>query len=596
MVQLERSAEETVVRTASYRLVIAAGERRHARLEVPPGRPLADLVLTSSAHPPRAVDELLELGEIAVRPAADGTVVVAQESRSTVWQQKRAELCCRPEGLVYRATFVGSSALDDVQLFESGERDQAYLNRPTLSGFWRPARARERWVASCAHFPRVFSPAPNVAARSHFWSGERATNHPSNESGFWGGDWFFTPAPFAYGLGGDGRWLTVGLAPRRDDLGFVHFDYRGGERWGLALTYQGMARADGTWSPPPLVMLPSADEYAGLAAYRAWLDDGGLLPAAPADPEPRWREPIWCGWGEQVAREGRRRAKALSTRRNYERWLGILEQHGISPGTVVIDDRWQAHLGAAEPSGRWPDLRGFIAAQHRAGRRVLLWHNVWEVEAPEAGEPLITGERAKVAGAFGYPMRDPTAPGFAERMRRLMAGLLGPPPEGLGADGLKLDITHSTPSASGYLLGGGGPSARPSPWGNALLHTLLLGTYRAAKEARPDALVESHAANPYFRDTCDVLRLNDVFTDLASVVPQMRHRARVARAAGFDLIDTDGWAMPSRAALLEYVETQPELGIPALYYATRVDRTREPLHDADYRRIAAVWVRYRQGL
>jgi hypothetical protein len=85
-------------------------------------------------------------------------------------------------------------------------------------------------------------------------------------------------------------------------------------------------------------------------------------------------------------------------------------------------------------------------------------------------------------------------------------------------------------------------------------------------------------------------------TDLTSVLEMMRHRARVARAAGWDLIDTDGWPIPSRAALREYVEAQPELGIPALYYASRLDQSGEVLVDEDYWLITGVWDRYRRGV
>lgn len=84
MLQLERSPEATVIRTASYRLVIDAGERRYVRLEVPPGRPLADLVLLSSAHPRLTIDELVEIGEIIVREGPDGLVDVVQEARGTL--------------------------------------------------------------------------------------------------------------------------------------------------------------------------------------------------------------------------------------------------------------------------------------------------------------------------------------------------------------------------------------------------------------------------------------------------------------------------------------------------------------------------------
>jgi hypothetical protein len=563
-VEVQRSPEGVWVDAPGYRLVVAPEDGRRVRLEVPPGRPLADLVLISSAHPPRAVDELSELGRIEVREAEGGAIVVSQDARSTVWESKRAELECRPDGLVYRATFRGSAPIDELHLFESGDRDTSYLNRPTLSGFWRPPRARGGWAASRGYFPRVFSPAPNGAGRTHFWSGERATNHPANEAPFWGGDWFFTPAPFAYALGGDGRWLVAGLAARQEELSFVHFDYRGGETWGLALTYQGRTRADGVWESPRVLLLPAADEYAGLAAYRDWLEADDLLPASSSTAEAWWREPIWCGWGEQVAREGCERAAALSTRRNYERWLAILDRHAISPGTVVIDDRWQARLGHPEPSRRWNGLGGFIAGQHAAGRRVLLWHNVWEVEAPDPDDALVTRDGRPAIGAFGYPMVDPTAPGFVERLRRVMTRLLAPPPTGFGADGLKLDITHSTPEGSGYRLAADEATGSPASWGNALLYHVLRETYRAAKEVRPDALVESHAVNPLFRDTCDVIRLNDVFSDRASVVEEMRHRGQVARAAGFSLIDTDCWTMPTRAALIEYVEAQPALGIPSL--------------------------------
>jgi hypothetical protein len=235
---------------------------------------------------------------------------------------------------------------------------------------------------------------------------------------------------------------------------------------------------------------------------------------------------------------------------------------------------------------------------------VLLWHNVWEIEAPGPDVGLIHHGDGPALGAFGNPMLDPTAPLFRERLCDLMVRLLAPPPRGYGADGLKLDIIHSTPSGPGYRLGWheGQRSDQPDdtagryPWGNGLLHCLLVETYRAAKEVRQDALVESHAVNPLFRDTLDVLRLNDVFTDRVSVVDEMRHRARVARAVGFATIDTDCWRMPSRAALLEYVEAQPELGIPDLYYATRVDGSGERLRERDYRQIAAVWARYRRGL
>jgi hypothetical protein len=249
-----------------------------------------------------------------------------------------------------------------------------------------------------------------------------------------------------------------------------------------------------------------------------------------------------------------------------------------------------ARLGEAEPHPeRWPDLAGFIASRQQQGQRVLLWHNVWEWESAggdrwDDGPDLVQRNGELALGAFGSVVIDPSGPRTERHLRHVMHRLLARPPHGLGADGLKLDITHSTPSGSGHVLQG-------NLWGNALLHHLLARIYELAKEVEPTAMIECHAANPLFLDTADVLRLNDLHTDLASVAEMMRFRSRVARTAGFEQLDCDGWPMPSRAALREYTRTQPELGIPALYYATRVDRGGELLQPEDYREIARAWRR-----
>jgi hypothetical protein len=588
-VHIERADGETAIRGDRYRLVVGQGGSRFARLEMPIGRPLADLVLMSSVHPRWRIDELLSLSEVAVAAAPDGSAIVTQSATSSAWESKTATLHCHPDRLTHQIRVRGAANVAEVQLFESGDRDGAYLNRHTLSGWWRPTHARRGWLRSRWFFDSVWSPAPNGAARIRFWPGERATNHPANDADFWGGDWFFTPAPFAYGLGGGDAWLMAALSPRADQLGFDRFDYRGGEGWGLSLVYGDGPTVDGEWAAPALDLIPANDPYDGVREQIALLERRGLVPPPGGSGEEWWRQPIWCGWGEQVAREtADARAAQLSTQANYEQWLALLESKGIEPGTIVVDDRWQAHLGWADPSARWPDLGGFITSQHERGRRVLLWHNAWECEAELPAEGAIRRLGEAVTGAFGHPLWDPTSQWFARHIEEYCERLLAPPPRGLGADGLKLDIIHGTPLGPGLQLAG-------DERGHALLHRLLRLTHEAARAANPRAMVESHAINPHFRDTCGVARLNDVFTDLASVVEQMAHRARVARASGFEIIDTDCWTMPTRAALIEYIEAQPLLGIPSLYYARRVDRSGEELRDQDFARIASVWAGYRGG-
>jgi len=114
---------------------------------------------------------------------------------------------------------------------------------------------------------------------------------------------------------------------------------------------------------------------------------------------------------------------------------------------------------------------------------------------------------------------------------------------------------------------------------------------------RPDALLINHAVEPTFAPLADMVRLNDTLR-LADprpwppVVPQMLHRARIVRAACPDaLIDTDDWAMPDRATFREYLERQPELGVPALYYVDRIDLSGEPLLEEDFEAIRRAWRR-----
>lgn len=571
-----------------YALRIDPEGLARARLEWPPGRPLAELLLLSSAHAPGRVDELVEVMPVDVRAVTSEIVEIAQVARSTLWPRKRVVLRSYGDRLEYWLELEGRGAIDELAFFEAGEVASGYSNRVSPSGFWRPPRARAGWQGSRAYVGTVFNPAPNGAFRQYAWVGERSTIHPGNESS-WGGDWFFTPAPFVYGLGDDERWLMLGLGCTAEAATFFHYDFHGGPIWGLGLSYQGYTQVDGIWRSPRVVLLPVKDPYDGLVAYVRWLEREGLCSPAPAGGPAWWQQPIWCGWGEQVAHEGARPARELCTEANCAAWLQRLEERGIVPGTIVIDDRWMARLGFPEPHPqRWPRLAEFIAARQARGQRVLLWHNAWEIEADPGTDGLIWHGDAPARGAFGQLLLDPTSPAAERHLRALLTRLLAPPPHGLGADGLKIDITHSTPCGPGYRLAG-------SAWGNALLHRLLALTRRLAKEVRPEALIECHAANPLFRETADMLRLNDLHTDLLSVVDLMEHRARVARAAGWELIDTDGWPMPSRAALQEYVRRQPCLGVPALYYASRLDQSGETLLDDDYRLIAAAWADYRRA-
>ena len=173
----------------------------------------------------------------------------------------------------------------------------------------------------------------------------------------------------------------------------------------------------------------------------------------------------------------------------------------------------------------------------------------------------------------------------------MLERMLGP--SGLDADGLKIDFTARTPSGRGL-------ASHSGAWGIALLHELLRIVYDSAKDAKPDALIVTHTPHPSFVDVTDMIRLNDMLRledgDIpASVVPQMRHRAAVARAACPELlVDTDDWCVPSLAAWREYLAEKPRLGVPALYYADKLDGAGEPLAAEDYAALRETWSAWRE--
>jgi hypothetical protein len=258
---------------------------------------------------------------------------------------------------------------------------------------------------------------------------------------------------------------------------------------------------------------------------------------------------------------------------------------------VVVDDRWQRAYGTAEPDeSRWPDLRSWIAAQHAAGRRVLLWWKAWDPSGLPPAECVTDPAGTPIAA-------DPGSPAYRARLRTIVTRLLGP--DGLDADGFKIDFTQRAPSGRA-LLRPGAPAG--APWGIAALHRLLETIYRAAKAAKPGALIVTHTPHPGFGDVSDMIRLNDVLErdPSGAVVPavdQLAFRRAVAAAVlPRHLIDTDQWPIMNRSEWHAYAEAQPRLGVPALYYADRLDRSGEELTAGDLALVARTWAEYRRTL
>ncbi len=557
----ERENGVLAITADTYRLNFAS-DRPFVYLDDGDGARLAELFVLSSVHPLHDRDETTRIGTWQVTPATD-EVVFSLDVESSVWQRKRYVFRCLPYRFTYEIEVEGNGRLAEANYlggYFSGQRRWG-------SGFF--------W--SGHHFRRGLTPEPNAEEQNYFSPAAGATIDlmgvplPSKAN------WFFTPPPFHYTFQGAHGWLGIGVEGAPGSHRYTEFAYRGQlDGFHLALSFEGHTQVKGHYRLPALGFDLSANQNAPLAAHVAQFHPSPGAPQADW-----WRQPILCGWGAQcyLAKVGGGSAGSYATQETYQEIIRTLEANGVCPGTVVLDDKWQATYGenCADPR-KWRDLPGFIAQQHAVGRKVLLWLQAWGVEGLPVEETITNGAGLSLAC-------DPTNPTFEKRLRASVQRMLCD----YDADGFKVDFTARIPS---------GPSLKTfgDAWGLELMRLYLGILYDEAKNAKRDALVMTHTPHPYLSSVTDMIRLNDMNTG-KDIRAAMRLRARIASmACPHALIDTDNWPITDKTTWRDYMRLQPELGIPSLYYATHIDTTQEPLDAEDYALVRETWARYRAKL
>ncbi|GIG29566.1 hypothetical protein [Cellulomonas marina] len=610
------------VTAAAYLLEVRAHPPR-AVLAGTDGRIWAHLSLLASVDRTDLVDESLAVGAPTVRqhvvaaaaggPGDEDVVDVELVVATTAWERTRVRLRCHEDHLVLTVTVEGRGTLADVRLLGG----RAVLDTGACGSFRSLGEHRCVYVPTPTEPVQVVRAATAAASLGVVGDATAGRLHA-----------VFSPPPLCLVLGravpagptqvpvatSGQEWLSVGLVAPVVDLRLTELRYEPlDDGFHLVLDHDGHTHVDGTWTSPELHLRPVPDPVAALRQHREDHVVRGWAPAGPSSPPVDWwSEPLFCGWGAQCARAplpgapalhpttldalgpevvppGAVVAPDLARQDVYDELLAHLAAHDVDPGTVVVDDRWQAAYGTAEPDpDRWPDLRGWVAGQHAAGRRVLLWWKAWDPEGLPVDE-CVTDARGRAVAA------DPSSPAYAARVRATVAALLGP--DGVDADGFKVDFTQRSPAGHGLRRAAGvGPDA---PWGVAGLHALLALLHDAAKAAKPDALLVTHTPHPGFADVTDMVRLNDVLERdpagaVAPLADQLRARAAVVAAVlPHHLVDTDQWPMLDRAQWRAYVAAQAGLGVHALYYAERIDRSGEPLTADDLALVARTWAEYR---
>ncbi|UFU08166.1 hypothetical protein [Ruania halotolerans] len=556
-----------------------------------------DTVVTDTVATDTIATDTIATDTVETHAGETDTVEIEVRRSSTAWEAAAVVLRAGPDGVRVHAEVTGTGTLTTVRVLGGS----AVLPSGACGDFFSRATGATMFTPNPTEPVQWERPASSASVL-----GILGDAHPGRLHAV------FSPPPLAVAIGQGSRWLTAWVRAGIEECTFTEWRYEpldSGFRF--AFDYDAHTDVNSTFRTPEIALRLAADPWECVSGSQRDLVQSGLVPQVPHGASrggaPRWwSEPLFCGWGAQCARArwGRAgdepengRAGSSATGRAadharqdvYDEFLATLAAQGIDPGTVVIDDKWQAEYGTAVvDTEKWPDLRGWIAQRHAAGQRVLLWWKAWDPEGLPASECILDPAGRPVAA-------DPGNPEYRERLRRVVAHLLKPAEAGgLGADGFKVDFTQRAP-AGHHLRGTPGV-----PWGIAGLHALLTELYAATKAVRPDALVVTHTPNPLFADVTDMVRLNDVLEHdpagrFVPVADQVRTRARIAAAAvpGIPL-DTDQWPMPDRDQWRGYTQAQSALGVPALYYAERIDGSGELLTDDDYALVRRTWAEYRR--
>ncbi len=515
--------------------------------------------------------------EIGPMTKAGDHYEMAVAAESSLWKKRTFHWAFFPDHVEFQQHAEGPSAPGRCFFFSNG-----------ISGNWDNGSSPGVEANATIFADKYFTPAVNLADVAHFTIalpqsvGIMPANPPG--SGYhpleWNGD--FAPPPLALVFHKRSTWTSVGIATRPGSYLFNALEYTGSRYAGASfyVDYLGYRTASEGFDSPIAALHFGFDEFAVLENYVGWVDAGGFS-TAHRFPNARWHHlPIFCGWGEQ---ENQTRLHAgvphdFCTQQDYEKWIADLEAKHLPVGTIILDDKWQRQYGTFEiDEEKWPDLRGFTSRQHAKGRHVLLWVPAYHLEGLEKSLCVLDQGRPIAA--------DVTNPRYEAFLRSRIKHLV----QEVGIDGFKEDWI-------------GGVTRRTA----VTLHEPVIGMeferrfqfilHDEAHRWKPDALIETQTPNPLFRESSDVLRLNDIWYGARGVTSMMRRRARIAHVAGWPLVDCDDASSTDLEEWWEYMQAQPSIGIPSLYIVSRVKSTLDDVPERYWRFLASLWKEYIQNL
>lgn len=653
--KFEQSNGNFTVKTDSYTLGFDQNNPMYLDLNFKSGLG-SDLFVASGCDKEDWIDSLVSLDKPQTNEK-DDIVEITFNAKTTCWERVEYKFECLEDRVLYSYTVNGSGRVENARMLEGfmdkdPRMEEAFY--PYFQGAHRSMVYKRPWKyfarSSKPNFEKVYSFSINSSDTREVMYYENSTLRVNGDRTNLGGDWLVTPPPYIYILNNKNETdsISMSLLVNKGENNFCEFQYLGGEGFGFNLTYDCYLKVEGSWTSPKLMLAQhdTNDPYKALEDYVSYLRSNDYVNTKDRSDKPRWwHEPIFGGWGEQMFMSDYFKTYKLKevpegcgfagpthcTRKAYDKMLATLEEKGIAPTILIVDNRWFLEDKMLDVDQQaWPDMKGWIAEQHQKGRKVILWvsmwsHNAsaWGTDVPESMSLPFTSddvykreinpnvfydacemEKKKVrveeevvdkkaditldtasSKLAVNPLNTEYQKYLAEKIHYLIS------PEGLDADGFEFDYTH-------WLWSNGSPRDLPiDQWGMEILHTLTKLYHDAAKKAKSDALIITHTYNPYFDDCIDMLRLQDIYTDRKEVNGQFGHRAKLASIVCPDCcVHTDQHPMPSLHAWRTYMPYQPEIGNPCLYYVSGIETTYEEFEESDWQMLRDVWSQYDKKL
>lgn len=503
---------------------------------------------------------------------------IVATATSTLWARREFRWRLYADHLEFDQSAWGKGKLGRCYFFsdgrpgrwDKGESDGAAWNTTLMSDrYWTPSpNHANQWEFSIAE--------PQVLGFGSGREGSEEDFRPAQMSAI------FSPPPLMMAFHRGGEWASIGIGTTPGQYRFPALEYSGSRYAGAAwwvdyLGYQTLENMPGGEFHSPVAAVHFAySALDTLSYYTAWMQRSGFG-TEPRFPDVPWHHlPVFCGWAEQTstAVPFGRPPNAESTQKNYEAWVAELEKRKLPVGTIVIDDKWQKGYGSFDiDTQKWPDLKGFVATQHAKGRHVLLWVPVAHIDGLSDALCIHDSGGKCLAPNLGNPAYETF---LRDRIRYLV--------ETVGVDGFKEDWVWA-PAMAGFPV-------PPDLAGIEAVRRFQQILYSEAHRWRPDAMVETQTPNVAFLDSSDVLRLNDIWYATRDVAGTMRERARIAHISGWPLVDTDNASSTTLETWWQYMQAQPSIGIPALYFVNRTETTLEEPPPSDWVALAGIWQRY----